>query len=85
VGEEKLSEDIDQLFELTKIMVLVLTGLIPNLTNTKSQGTKDMRVVNAIANYISPPRSLRRSYGSAATVSISSRGRSRCLPFRHQD
>jgi hypothetical protein len=38
VGEEKLSEDIDQLFELTKIIVLVLAGLVPNLTENKLQG-----------------------------------------------
>ena len=37
MGEEKLSEDIDQLFELTKIIVLVLAGLIPNLTENKLQ------------------------------------------------
>ncbi|KAK0389422.1 hypothetical protein NLU13_2997 [Sarocladium strictum] len=30
--EGDLSEDIDQLFELTRIIVLVLTGLLPNLT-----------------------------------------------------
>ncbi|KAJ9642042.1 hypothetical protein H2199_005257 [Coniosporium tulheliwenetii] len=37
VAEEKLSEDIDQLFELTRIIVLVLAGLVPNLTENKSQ------------------------------------------------
>lgn len=30
--EGDLSEDIDQLFELTRIIVLVLTGILPNLT-----------------------------------------------------
>ncbi|KAF2263668.1 ARM repeat-containing protein [Lojkania enalia] len=35
-GDEKLSEDIDQLFELTKIIVLVLTGLVPKLDDTKT-------------------------------------------------
>ncbi|RDW89137.1 ARM repeat-containing protein [Coleophoma cylindrospora] len=30
-----LSEDIEQLFELTRIIVLVLAGLLPNLTETK--------------------------------------------------
>ncbi|KAI9756970.1 MAG: hypothetical protein M4579_003628 [Chaenotheca gracillima] len=34
---EHLSEDIDQLFELTRIMVLVLAGLVPNLTDSKPQ------------------------------------------------
>lgn len=35
--EEDLSEDIEQLFELTRITVLVLAGLLPNLTeNTQS-------------------------------------------------
>ncbi|RKF71993.1 Pof6 interactor protein 1 [Golovinomyces cichoracearum] len=33
--EEDLSEDIEQLFELTRIIVLVLAGLLPNLTETK--------------------------------------------------
>jgi hypothetical protein len=30
-----LSEDIEQLFELTRIIVLVLAGILPNLTDTK--------------------------------------------------
>lgn len=42
VGEEKLSEDIDQLFELTKIIVLVLAGLVPNLTENKLQAYHDL-------------------------------------------
>lgn len=33
--EEDLSEDIEQLFELTRIIVLVLSGLLPNLSETK--------------------------------------------------
>ncbi|KAF2084373.1 HEAT repeat protein-like protein [Saccharata proteae CBS 121410] len=36
-GEENLTDDIDQLFELTRIIVLVLAGLIPNLTENKTQ------------------------------------------------
>ena len=39
VAEEKLSEDIDQLFELTRILVLVLAGIIPNLTDSRTHGT----------------------------------------------
>ncbi|KAF2180230.1 hypothetical protein K469DRAFT_640024 [Zopfia rhizophila CBS 207.26] len=35
-GEESLSEDIDQLFELTKIIVLVLAGIVPNLDDSKT-------------------------------------------------
>lgn len=35
--EDRLSEDIDQLFELTRIIVLVLAGLVPNLTEDKSR------------------------------------------------
>ncbi|KAF2688446.1 ARM repeat-containing protein [Lentithecium fluviatile CBS 122367] len=35
-GDEHLSDDIDQLFELTRIMVLVLTGLVPSLDDGKS-------------------------------------------------
>jgi len=37
-GDEHLSDDIDQLFELTRIMVLVLTGLVPSLDDGKSGG-----------------------------------------------
>lgn len=37
--ESDLSEDIDQLFELTRIIVLVLTGLLPNL----SEGNQPVR------------------------------------------
>lgn len=37
-GGESLSDDIDQLFELTRIIVLVLAGLLPNLTESKSEG-----------------------------------------------
>jgi hypothetical protein len=33
-----LSEDIDQLFELTKIVVLVLSGLVPGLEESNSKG-----------------------------------------------
>ena len=33
----KLSEDIDQLFELTRIIILVLAGLIPTLKDSPSQ------------------------------------------------
>jgi hypothetical protein len=57
VGEEKLSEDIDQLFELTKIIVLVLAGLVPNLTENKLQGKlplipKKNTVLSAFANTV---------------------------------
>ncbi|KAI1326058.1 armadillo-type protein [Xylariaceae sp. FL0255] len=34
VEEGDLTEDIEQLFELTRIIVLVLSGLLPNLTET---------------------------------------------------
>lgn len=37
--EENLSDDIEQLFELTRIIVLVIAGLVPNLTEDKSRGT----------------------------------------------
>lgn len=37
-GAENLSEDIDQLFELTKIIVLVLSGLVPGLEESNSKG-----------------------------------------------
>ena len=39
VEEEKLSEDIEQLFELTRIIVLVLAGLLPGLSESKTNGT----------------------------------------------
>jgi hypothetical protein len=39
--EENLSEDIDQLFELTKIIVLVLSGLVPGLEESTSKGEFD--------------------------------------------
>ncbi|KAI9879672.1 MAG: hypothetical protein M1830_007779 [Pleopsidium flavum] len=35
-GGENLSDDVEQLFELTRIMVLVLAGLLPNLNDPKS-------------------------------------------------
>ncbi|KAJ5041490.1 HEAT repeat protein-like protein [Bipolaris maydis] len=41
-ADEHLSEDIDQLFELTKIMVLVLSGLIPGLEDSKSKARHEM-------------------------------------------
>ncbi|KAF8477112.1 armadillo-type protein [Kalaharituber pfeilii] len=33
---ESLTEDVDQLFELTRIIVLVLAGILPNLVDTKT-------------------------------------------------
>ncbi|KAH3955539.1 hypothetical protein HBI81_036910 [Parastagonospora nodorum] len=41
-GEENLSEDIDQLFELTKIIVLVLSGLVPGLEESNSKARHDL-------------------------------------------
>ncbi|RMZ72794.1 HEAT repeat [Pyrenophora seminiperda CCB06] len=41
-SDEHLSEDIDQLFELTKIMVLVLSGLVPGLEDSKATARHDM-------------------------------------------
>ncbi|KAI8943683.1 hypothetical protein NX059_001668 [Plenodomus lindquistii] len=41
-AEEHLSEDIDQLFELTKIMVLVLSGLVPGLEDTNTKARHEM-------------------------------------------
>lgn len=38
-GEETLSDDIEQLFELTRIMVLVLAGLVPGLGDNNTQGS----------------------------------------------
>lgn len=35
-GGERLTEDIDQLFELTRLIVLVLAGLLPNLVDAKT-------------------------------------------------
>ncbi|KAH0562317.1 hypothetical protein GP486_002982 [Trichoglossum hirsutum] len=36
-GGENLSEDVDQLFELTRIIVLVLAGHLPNLTEANAK------------------------------------------------
>ncbi|KAF2826541.1 ARM repeat-containing protein [Ophiobolus disseminans] len=41
-GDEKLSEDIDQLFELTKIIVLVLSGLVPGLEESNSKACHEL-------------------------------------------
>ncbi|RAR02328.1 ARM repeat-containing protein [Stemphylium lycopersici] len=41
-ADEHLSEDIDQLFELTKIMVLVLSGLVPGLEDSKAKARHEM-------------------------------------------
>jgi hypothetical protein len=41
-ADEHLSEDIDQLFELTKIMVLVLSGLVPGLEDGKAKARHEM-------------------------------------------
>ncbi|KAF1967359.1 ARM repeat-containing protein [Bimuria novae-zelandiae CBS 107.79] len=41
-GDEHLSDDIEQLFELTRIMVLVLTGLVPSLDESKSSVRHDL-------------------------------------------
>lgn len=40
--EENISEDIDQLFELTRIIVLVLAGLIPGLGDSNSRPSGEM-------------------------------------------
>ncbi|KAH8726034.1 HEAT repeat protein-like protein [Phaeosphaeriaceae sp. PMI808] len=40
--EENLSEDIDQLFELTKIIVLVLSGLVPGLEESNSKARHEL-------------------------------------------
>ena len=41
-GDDHLSEDIDQLFELTKIMVLVLSGLVPGLEDSTSKARHEL-------------------------------------------
>ncbi|KAF1364018.1 ARM repeat-containing protein [Lizonia empirigonia] len=41
-GDDHLSEDIDQLFELTKIMVLVLSGLVPGLEDSSSKARHEL-------------------------------------------
>jgi hypothetical protein len=50
VEEEKLSEDIDQMFELTRIIVLVLAGLIPNLTEDKARGNSPVHWSGRLEN-----------------------------------
>jgi HEAT repeat-containing protein 5 len=44
--EEKLSDDIEQLFELTRIMVLVLTGLIPTLEDPPGKAIRRLSPEN---------------------------------------
>ncbi|KAF1844910.1 HEAT repeat protein-like protein [Cucurbitaria berberidis CBS 394.84] len=41
-ADENLSDDIDQLFELTKIMVLVLSGLVPGLEDSNTKARHEM-------------------------------------------
>lgn len=41
-SDENLSEDIDQLFELTKIMVLVLSGLVPGIEDSNTKGMSSL-------------------------------------------
>ncbi|KAF1926809.1 ARM repeat-containing protein [Didymella exigua CBS 183.55] len=41
-GDDHLSEDIDQLFELTKIIVLVLSGLVPGLEDSTSKARHEL-------------------------------------------
>ena len=38
--DEKLSEDIDQLFELTRIIILVLTGLVPTMEDPPAAASR---------------------------------------------
>ncbi|KAI9813776.1 MAG: hypothetical protein M1827_003566 [Pycnora praestabilis] len=42
VAGDNLSEDIDQLFELTRIIVLVLSGLLPKLSDPSSQARENL-------------------------------------------
>jgi HEAT repeat-containing protein 5 len=44
--DEKLSDDIEQLFELTRIMVLVLTGLIPTLEDPPGKAIRRLTPEN---------------------------------------
>ena len=41
-GGDNLSEDIDELFELTRIIALVLAGLLPNLVESKTQSRSSL-------------------------------------------
>ena len=40
--EDKLSDDIDQLFELTRIMLLILSGLVPTLEDPPSSHSRTL-------------------------------------------
>lgn len=44
----ELSEDIEQLFELTRIIVLVLSGLLPNLTEASQQQVRHQMTEEAV-------------------------------------
>jgi hypothetical protein len=92
-GEEGLSEDIDQMFELTRIIVLVLAGLVPNLTEDKSRGMFEMFSCHVrpiweasmLMDVLSAPRTQRR--GDSTTFAFSHQP-GRCLgrlSFRHQN
>lgn len=55
VDDEKLSDDIEQLFELTRIIVLVLAGIVPNLTEDKTQARHALtdEAVNLLSSSLS--------------------------------
>ncbi|KAK5941864.1 hypothetical protein PMZ80_005815 [Knufia obscura] len=44
--DDKLSEDVDQLFELTRIVILVLAGLVPTLEDPPSQPARQLSEEN---------------------------------------
>ena len=40
--DEKLSDDIEQLFELTRVMILILAGMIPTLDHASNQQSRSL-------------------------------------------
>jgi HEAT repeat-containing protein 5 len=40
--DEKLSDDIEQLFELTRVMILILAGMIPTLDHSSNQQSRSL-------------------------------------------
>lgn len=62
VDEDNLSEDVDQLFELTRIIVLVLAGLIPGLAESNRPSKLHCNMIlTKMLTSDSPRRDIRRS------------------------
>jgi HEAT repeat-containing protein 5 len=81
--EENLSDDIEQLFELTRIIILVIAGLVPNLTEDKTRGTTNQKVIEFILTVRSEIRAQRRGRHTALPRSISFSRCVRSIPINY--